>query len=43
MQGEKDEAIALQSKAVDLAEGGMKTQLEKTLESYQRGELSKAN
>jgi thiol-disulfide isomerase/thioredoxin len=43
MQGQKDEAIALQSKAVDLAEGPMKTQLEKTLESYKRGELSKAN
>jgi hypothetical protein len=43
MQGQKDEAIALQSKAVDLAEGDMKTQLEKTLESYKRGELSKAN
>jgi len=44
MQGQKDEAIALQSKAVDLAEDvRMKTQLQKTLESYQRGELSKAN
>ena len=43
MQGQKDEAIALQSKAVDLADGDMKTQLEKTLESYKRGELSKAN
>jgi thiol-disulfide isomerase/thioredoxin len=43
MQGKKDEAIDLQSKAVDLAEGGMKAQLEKTLENYKRGELSKAD
>jgi tetratricopeptide (TPR) repeat protein len=43
MQGHKDEAIALQSKAVDLAEGGMKPQLEKTLESYKRGESPETN
>jgi thiol-disulfide isomerase/thioredoxin len=43
MQGRKDEAIDLQSKAVDQAQGDMKTQLEKTLESYKRGEVSKGN
>jgi hypothetical protein len=44
MQGKKDDAIDLQSKAVDLAtDSQMKKQLEKTLESYKRGELSKAD
>jgi hypothetical protein len=43
MQGQKQEAIALQEKAVNLAEGNSKTELEKTLESYKRGELSKAD
>jgi thiol-disulfide isomerase/thioredoxin len=42
MQGHKDEAVALQEKAIALAEGDVKTQLEKTLESYKHGELSKA-
>jgi len=43
MQGDKDEALELQKKAISLAEGDMKKQLEKTLESYQHGELSKAD
>jgi thiol-disulfide isomerase/thioredoxin len=43
MQGHKEEALALQEKAIGLAEGDQKTQLEKTLESYKRGELSKAD
>jgi thiol-disulfide isomerase/thioredoxin len=43
MQGQKEEAIALQEKAVNLADGQMKSQFEKTLESYKRGELTKAN
>jgi thiol-disulfide isomerase/thioredoxin len=43
MQGQKEEALALQEKAVGLADGDLKTQLEKTLESYKRGELSKAD
>jgi thiol-disulfide isomerase/thioredoxin len=43
MQGQKEEAIALQEKAVSLANGGDKTQLEKTLDTYKRSELTKAN
>jgi thiol-disulfide isomerase/thioredoxin len=43
MQGQKEEAIALQEKAVGLAEGDTKAQLEKTLEGYKRGELTKAD
>jgi thiol-disulfide isomerase/thioredoxin len=43
MQGEKAEAVATQEKAISLAEGGQKAQFEKTLESYKRGELSKAD
>jgi thiol-disulfide isomerase/thioredoxin len=42
MQGQKEEAVALQQKAVDLVEGPQKAQFEKTLESYKRGELTKA-
>lgn len=42
LQGKKDEAIALQQKAVGLAEDNQKASLEKTLESYKKGELSKA-
>jgi len=41
MQGRKDDAIDIQSKAVDLADGDMKKQLEKTLESYKRGDFPK--
>jgi thiol-disulfide isomerase/thioredoxin len=43
MQGQKEEAIALQEKAVSLATGDDKTQLEKTLDSYKHGELTKAD
>jgi thiol-disulfide isomerase/thioredoxin len=43
MQGHKQEAIDLQEKAVSLADGDMKTQLEKTLDSYKHGELAKTN
>jgi len=43
MQGKKDDAIALQEKAVAAAEGDLKDQLQQTLDSYKRGELSKAN
>ena len=37
----KKEAIALQEKAVPLAEGEEKESLQKTLESYKKGELAK--
>lgn len=40
MQGKKEEAIALQQKAVGLAEGDGKTQLQNTLDSYKKGELA---
>jgi thiol-disulfide isomerase/thioredoxin len=43
MLGQKEEAIGLQEKAVSLAGGDDKAQLEKTLESYKRGELTKAD
>ena len=36
MQGQKEEAIELQGKAVHLAEGEMKQSLQKTLDSYKR-------
>jgi len=42
MQGKKQEAIKLQEKAVKLAEGDMKKSLEKSLESYKKGELPAA-
>lgn len=41
MQGKKEEAITLQQKAINLAEGDTKAQLEKTLEGYKRGDLTK--
>jgi tetratricopeptide (TPR) repeat protein len=43
MQGKKDEAIGLQEKAVNLADSSTKTQYERTLEAYKRGELTKAD
>jgi thiol-disulfide isomerase/thioredoxin len=43
MRGQKDEAIALQEKAVASAEGDLKDQLQQTLDGYKRGELTKAN
>jgi len=42
MKGQKDQALALQEKAVSLAEGDLKGQLERTLEGYKNGELTKA-
>ncbi len=42
MQGNKEEALALQEKAVGLADGDLKTELTKTLESYKKGEVPKA-
>ncbi len=43
MQGQKEEAIELQGKAVHLAEGEMKQSLQKTLDSYKKGELTKTD
>jgi thiol-disulfide isomerase/thioredoxin len=43
MQDKKDEAIAVQQSAVELADGDMKAELQKSLDSYKRGELSKSN
>lgn len=42
MQGKKDEAIALEGKAVSLADGEEKDALQKSLDSYKKGELPKA-
>jgi thiol-disulfide isomerase/thioredoxin len=42
LQGNKDEALTLQKKAVSLAEGDMKDELQKSLESYQAGKLPAA-
>jgi thiol-disulfide isomerase/thioredoxin len=39
MRGKKEEAISLQTQAVELAEAATKPAMQKTLESYQRGEL----
>ncbi len=43
MEGDKEQAVALQRKAVDLADADRKAELKKTLESYEHGELSKAD
>ncbi|MDB6067501.1 MAG: Redoxin domain protein, partial [Pedosphaera sp.] len=42
MQDKKTEAIALEEKAVKLAEDDMKDSLQKTLDSYKKGDLPKA-
>ena len=42
MQGDKEEALKLQQKAVELADGDLKAQLERTLAGYKNGELTKA-
>jgi thiol-disulfide isomerase/thioredoxin len=42
MNGKKEVAVATQQKALELAEADQKTAFTKTLESYQRGELPKA-
>jgi thiol-disulfide isomerase/thioredoxin len=39
LQGNKDKAIELQQKAVELADGDMRTQLQKTLDSYKQGKV----
>lgn len=41
MQGQKDEAIELQNKAVKLADSNQQESLQKTLDSYKQGELPK--
>ncbi len=41
MQGKKTEAIAWQEKAVKLADSDQKSNFQKTLDGYQRGELTK--
>ncbi len=43
MRGKKDEAIELQTKAVQRAEGDLKANLQKTLDSYKKGEVPKAD
>ena len=43
MQGNKDEAIALQEKAIAKIDGSEKESYVRTLESYKKGALSKSN
>ncbi len=43
MKGDKEKAVSLQEKAVELADGDLKTELQKNLDSYRKGELSKAD
>jgi thiol-disulfide isomerase/thioredoxin len=43
LQGRKDKAIELQQQAVALADGDLKSQLEKTLVSYKQGKVPPAN
>ena len=43
MQGKKDEAVQLQEKAVNLAEGNAQSELQKALNSYKAGELPKGD
>ena len=43
MQGQKDEAIELQTKALKLADSNQQESLQKTLDSYKQGELPKAD
>lgn len=42
LQGKKDKAMETQQKAVDLATGAMKKQLQKNLETYKAGKLPEA-
>lgn len=42
LQGQKDKATELQQKAVSLADGNMKEQLQRTLDSYKDGKLPAA-
>jgi tetratricopeptide (TPR) repeat protein len=41
VNGKKDKAIEAQEKAIKLAEGDMKSNLEESLASYKKGELPK--
>lgn len=43
LQGQKEKAIELQKKAVDLAEDDMKSDLQQTLDSYKAGKLPNAD
>jgi hypothetical protein len=43
MQGRKDDAISLQQKALNAADGDMKESLKKTLDAYKAGHLPKDN
>jgi thiol-disulfide isomerase/thioredoxin len=43
MRGKKDDAIATQEKAVMMAEGDAKDNLQRTLDSYKKGELPEAD
>ena len=42
MEGKKEDAIALQEKAVGLADSDRKAELQKSLDSYKKGELAEA-
>ncbi len=42
LQGNKAEAIALQEKALSLSDGDRKAELQKSLDEYKKGELSKS-
>lgn len=42
MQGKKEQAIELQGKALNLADSDQKESIQKTLDSYKKGELPKA-
>jgi len=41
MNGKKDEAVKTEQKAVDLAEGNAKTNMQSSLDSYKKGEMPK--
>jgi thiol-disulfide isomerase/thioredoxin len=43
MKGSKDEAVALEQKALDLASDNEKGRFQKTLDSYKKGELPEVN
>jgi tetratricopeptide (TPR) repeat protein len=43
LKGNKDEAISLEEKAVAMSAGDLKNQLQKTLDSYKKGELTRAD
>ena len=43
LRGKKEEAVALEEKAVRLAEGDTQKSLQKVLDSYKKGELPRAD